>query len=74
MKRLTLVIMGTVLLNLALAGFCRGETVTIDNDYVRIVIDEGTANITELTWKGGSNKQLVDRPITNRYKAGMFRL
>lgn len=74
MKRLTLIVMGTALLNLALAGLCRGETVTIDNDYVRIIIDESTGNIAELTWKAGSNKQLIDRWHTDRYNAGSFRL
>ena len=39
MKRLTLIVTATVLLNLALAGLGHGETLTIDNDYVRIVID-----------------------------------
>ena len=74
MKKLTLIVMETVLVNLTLTGLCRAETLIIDNKYVRIVIDEDTANISELTWKAGSNTQLVDPSWTNRYKAGVFRL
>lgn len=51
-----------------------GATTTIDDSYVRFVLDEDMGSMTELTWKGGSGNELEDQYWNDAHGASPFRL
>lgn len=60
------------------AVLCAGATTTgaatVNNAYVYFVLDEPTGNITNLYWKGGTNRELLDQYWNPTHQEGPFRI